>query len=46
MKNFIKKIIKAFTPISREEMDERYYSRSTSIPELEDRIRKTERQRG
>lgn len=42
---FIKSIIQALQPVSQEQLDEQYLSQSTSLEELEYRMKELDRQR-
>jgi hypothetical protein len=42
---FIKSIIQALKPVSQEQLDEQYLSQSTSLEELEYRMKELDRQR-
>lgn len=41
--NFIKKIIKALTPISQEELDQQYLNEATSVHDVEWRMQQIDR---
>lgn len=42
---FIKSIIQSLKPVSQEQLDEQYLSQSTSLEELEYRMKELDRQR-